>query len=312
MSLGHNKPVECPLCNTETSAKPYSDQDYMLLECKTCGNFNSNVGIGIPNSAKNKHLLSGITREASDRGILLTVLPNTIENLLQSASIPASPLEAMDRILLYLERNAPSADEYVNLAPDTNYPISFAKHQGEFSYYVSNLRALSYIESHSTMGRAYDHRLTASGWERVIEVRRTERDSDQAFVAMWFDSSLDSAFDNGFKLALEETGYRPVRIDREQYNEKIDDRIIAEIRRSGLVVADFTGNRQGVYFEAGFAMGLGIPVIWTCKQDDIGSVHFDTRQYNHIIWTEAEGLKEKLINRIEATIPGRARRSESN
>jgi nucleoside 2-deoxyribosyltransferase len=82
--------------------------------------------------------------------------------------------------------------------------------------------------------------------------------------------------------------------------------IVAEIRRSGLVVADFTGNRGGVYFEAGFAMGLGIPVIWTCRDTDINAVHFDTRQYNHIVWKEAGDLREQLQRRIEATIPGRA------
>jgi nucleoside 2-deoxyribosyltransferase len=79
---------------------------------------------------------------------------------------------------------------------------------------------------------------------------------------------------------------------------------MAEIRRSGLIVADFTGNRGGVYFEAGFAMGLGLPVIWTVRQDDIDAVHFDTRQYNHITWSTPQELREKLYNRVMATIGG--------
>jgi hypothetical protein len=50
---------------------------------------------------------------------------------------------------------------------------------------------------------------------------------------------------------------------------KVDDVIVAEIRRSRFLVADFTCEpgkvRGGVYFEAGFARGLNIPIIWTCR-----------------------------------------------
>ena len=94
-----------------------------------------------------------------------------------------------------------------------------------------------------------------------------------------------------------------MRIDLEEHNEKICDRIISEIRRSGLVVADFTGQRGGVYFESGYAMGLGIPVIRTCRKDFMETLHFDTRQYNHVSWESPEELKGKLINRIRATLP---------
>ena len=125
---------------------------------------------------------------------------------------------------------------------------------------------------------------------------------------MWFNDELYGAWEKGFSAALEETGYKPNRIDLQEHNEKICDKIIAEIRKSGLLVADFTGNRGGVYFEAGFAMGLDIPVIWTCRADFVEKLHFDTRQYNHITWNEPEDLKKKLINRIEATLPKRTKR----
>ncbi len=87
---------------------------------------------------------------------------------------------------------------------------------------------------------------------------------------MWFDKGMDSAWEDGFKKALVDTGYKnPLRIDLSEHNEKICDRILAEIRKSSLVVADFTGQRSGVFFEAGFALGLGIPVIWCCKDTDV-------------------------------------------
>ena len=94
-----------------------------------------------------------------------------------------------------------------------------------------------------------------------------------------------------------------MRMDLKEHNQKICDAIIAEIRRSRFLVADFTGHRGGVYFEAGYALGLGIPVIWTCREDELADTHFDTRQYNHVVWKNEKDLFEKLKRRIEATIP---------
>ena len=95
-----------------------------------------------------------------------------------------------------------------------------------------------------------------------------------------------------------------MQIDRKQDVVKIDDEIVAEIRRSRFLIADFThgkaGARGGVYFEAGFALGLGIPVIHTCREDAIDKVHFDTRQYNHILWRNPEDLRDQLEKRILA------------
>ncbi len=123
---------------------------------------------------------------------------------------------------------------------------------------------------------------------------------------MWIDSETDDAFEKGIKPGIEDAGYEALRIDKKQDVVKIDDEIMSEIRRSRLVVADFTygesGVRGGVYFEAGFAEGLGIPVIYTCRKDMIGELHFDTRQYAHILWNEPEQFRLDIRNRIRARI----------
>ncbi len=119
---------------------------------------------------------------------------------------------------------------------------------------------------------------------------------------MWFADEMAEVYKRGIKPAIEDTGFEPRQMQFVQHNNKICDEIVAEIRKSRFVVADFTGQRGGVYFEAGFAMGLGIPVIWTVRNDQIEQVHFDTRQYNHIVYDTPEDLKQKLCNRIRATI----------
>ena len=72
-------------------------------------------------------------------------------------------------------------------------------------------------------------------------------------------------------------------------------------RLTGIVV-DFTGRRGGVYFEAGFALGLDLPVTWTCRKDDMQGLHFDIRQYNTIDWETREEPALRLQHRIEAAV----------
>jgi nucleoside 2-deoxyribosyltransferase len=164
--------------------------------------------------------------------------------------------------------------------------------------------------------------LTMEGWEYLNQKPRRLK-SKKAFVAMWFHQDLNEIFDKGIYPALDETGYQPDRVDRTNHENRIDDAIISKIRTSSLVVADVTGERSGVYYEAGFAEGLGIPVIWLCNEswrtrlqktvhpnstDDPeieectwkDRIHFDTRQLPHIFWSNAEDLKKKLIARIQA------------
>jgi len=160
-------------------------------------------------------------------------------------------------------------------------------------------------------------RLTAPGFLRLDALRKDPGVLDAGFVAMWFDPSL-SSYRESVVSAVIHSGYEPVVVDAQEYNGFIMDRIIAEIRRSRFVIADFTaakedddssrpkvrgGSRGGVYWEAGMAYGLGKQVIHTCR-DDIESrrrTHFDIDQYNTILWNEAD-----LTPEVRHCIPSEA------
>ena len=59
-------------------------------------------------------------------------------------------------------------------------------------------------------------------------------------------------------------------------------------------------------FEAGFAAGLNLPIIWSVRSDCLDALHFDTRQYPHIVWSTPQELRAQLQDRIEALL-GRVR-----
>lgn len=99
---------------------------------------------------------------------------------------------------------------------------------------------------------------------------------------------------------IQNAGYLAVFIDEVQHNDFITPELLKHIRDSKFVVADLTHQNNGAYFEEGYAMGLGKPVIQLCKNGV--KLHFDIAQKNTIIWETESDIPERLTNRIKATI----------
>jgi hypothetical protein len=152
-------------------------------------------------------------------------------------------------------------------------------------------------------GEVMTYRISGAGWSFLQHPTGLEK-GDSIFVAMSFSEDMESAYEEIIKPGIELAGYKPVRIDKEDHVNRIDDEILARIRCSKLVVADFTQQKNGVYFEAGFALGIGIPVVWMCEKGDFENVHFDTRQYNTLVWENGKlnGGSKSLSNRIQAIV----------
>jgi hypothetical protein len=111
---------------------------------------------------------------------------------------------------------------------------------------------------------------------------------------MAFDhNDTDSIFQQ-MKRTLREIGVSLRRVDRIEHNDDIDDRIILEIKQADFVIADLTYARPSVYFEAGYAQGRPVPVVYTARKDHFQSrsddshgnfrVHFDLQMRNIIVW----------------------------
>ena len=189
--------------------------------------------------------------------------------------------------------------------PYKDCPLIDASNESELRFLLNQLKDSGFLESAShddVVAKRYLCSVSAKGWEK-LEAQTIAGIPGRCFVAMSFDPSLDEAWEKGIYPALhDDCKLDAIRIDKVHHNEKICDKLVAEIRLSQFLVADFTLHRQGVYFEAGYALGLGRPVIWTCKENELAKAHFDTRQYNHIVWTTPSELREKLRDRVIATI----------
>jgi nucleoside 2-deoxyribosyltransferase len=249
-----------------------------------------------------------VARHLSERGDILRI---DAELLGDRSEFEAKILSQCPRgvpqkgihVLRYLADKSLFPGNEVIINADRDYPLFYCRNEPELRFHLKTLGERGLV---TDMGARAEGKLaatlTANGWQHVEELEKPNIESKQAFVAMWFDDQMTAAYAQGIAGIEQDTGFKPLPINRKQFNDKICDQIIAEIRRSRFLIADVTGHRQGVYFEAGFAMGLGLPVIWTCRKDQVDKCHFDTRQYNHITWETPEELREKLRDRILATI----------
>lgn len=147
--------------------------------------------------------------------------------------------------------------------------------------------------------------LTIDGLRRAAELRRQVKASGSTvFVAACFKDELQEARDTIHRV-IGEWGYHPKAVDQDCRDKLIDLRIYELIRESSFVVADLTWNRQSVYYEAGFAHGLGLEVVLTCRSDHFKSpksefkrVHFDLSHRPVIQWENEGHLAQELGKRI--------------
>ena len=132
---------------------------------------------------------------------------------------------------------------------------------------------------------------------------------NQIFVAMMFSAETASTYEQAYKAVIQSLNYSVMRIDEKQFNGSIIEEITAEITDSVALIADLTGNRGGVYYEAGIARGLQlcnhpIKLILTCKQSYFNNerVHFDVSGDNIVLYENDNDLKRKLAKRLQAVL----------
>lgn len=146
----------------------------------------------------------------------------------------------------------------------------------------------------------YRYKITPKGFAYINESKNTLVPSNNVFCAMWFDPSTNGIWEKGIAPAIEKAGFDPIRIDKEHFTEDVIAEMLIRINRSKFVLADLTGHRTAVYYEAGYAQAKGLKVIFTCKKDDEKGINFDVNHYPIIFWDEdsIDLFEHELYSRI--------------
>lgn len=184
--------------------------------------------------------------------------------------------------------------ETKTLTKEASTLIERIKFHGDVSQYCANLTAWL----RQLYKRKYDN----------IELPAITK-RNQIFVAMMFSADMSSIYENGYKAVIQSLNYAAMRIDEKDYTGLIINEITSEISNSVALIADLTGNRGGVYYEAGIARGLQlcnhpIKLILTCKQDffDKEKVHFDVSGDKILLYESENDLKTKLTKLLQTIL----------
>jgi len=293
----------CPLCEHPSTSEVLGDK--ASVQCSVC------VSYVITGSAEvtvshwprpTRMLLSGhVRRHLAFTGHPLVITTHVLDDFLPHQ--PLSVRAKQNALLLDIARRSGHPGARVTIE-SADASVVDATTDIELNYLFKSLIDRQLLRELASRTTAI---ITPAGWEHVDALRSPRAGSvSDIFVAMSFSTAMWSAWDQGIKPGIEQAGYRAKRVDSDAHNDKIDDRIIAGIRASYAVVVDVTTQNRGAYFEAGFAMGLGRPVVWTVRSDDLDNLHFDTRQFSHVVWDNEIDLKEKLCNHLLAVF-GRAK-----
>lgn len=231
-----------------------------------------------------------------------------LKYLIQHSSYPKSPNEKASNLLFKLYEKQKKEGEIIRFEEliELDYVNSlFFKDTDECNFYVQVLDNAGLIESENSKisGNCIQYNITFKGLNKIFESFENGKNSNNCFIAMSFGNCM-TEIRTAIKEAIIDSGFNPILIDEIHVDSEqtINDGIIANIKKSRFCIADFTQQKDGVYFEAGFALGRGLKVIYTCNEKDFNETHFDTNHFPHIIYNTPDELKKRLIDKIEAWI----------
>ena len=153
-----------------------------------------------------------------------------------------------------------------------------------------------------------DVNLTLDGWNQYEAEKRGEFGGDYGFIALQFgDSALDPFVKDIVKPAVKEgIGYDLVDMRDIARAGVIDNIMRTQIRDAAFVIVDLTHDNPGAYWEAGYAEGLGKPVIYICEKEkfDAKKTHFDTNHCTTVPWSrdDDDGFRQALIATLRRSL----------
>lgn len=226
--------------------------------------------------------------------------------ILSEGTYPRTLKEKLDRLFMHIIEVQTCIGERIDLQRATGWG-SVAKHylknEAEIHFCFQILEEEGLIEIVDRDFKGFNIRIPFKGLQYGSDLTHSGKNSLNCFIAMSFGVEMGSIRAT-IRKTVEGLGYVPILIDEVliDSDQTINDAILSHLKGAKFCIADFTEQKDGVYFESGYALGRGLPVIYTCQKDWFAQTHFDTNHFPHIVYGNEKELEVKLINRIRAMI----------
>lgn len=307
----------CPICRDVSVHQEFPDGLRRYFECENCGYFGASSTLLASTLTLDERRLTPIqyaalshrVRQAVDAGgeDSLVLTTHTLDDMLPNLQLP-SPSEQAHNIIRF----------FGDLIQETGEPVgnpsrSFVARVGAANR-GSALRIVRQLADDGLLiiaNRAYQNTadepcgvdLSLKGWDKWEAERRGKITGSHGFMALQFgDQELDAFLRDVIKPTTGELGYRLEDMRDAARAGVIDNVMRARIRDAAFVLVDLTHANAGAYWEAGYAEGLGKPVLYLCKNTvfrDRGT-HFDTNHCTTVMWDSA--APDEFRNELLATL----------
>ncbi len=314
--------TSCRVCDT-----PISDEDEVKqanltvsIHCPRCGKFvlTRTLYEDLPSllTPHQRTVLSHRLRLQQSKGEPSVVYNKELSAWRLDEPLP-SPAEQVSNLILWIGAHQRSPAEVAEISePAISALIGAAMTPTSptcgLDWLLMQSELKPFIEMGPTATSDLAFSLTMAGWERYEAIKRAQVESHRVLMAMKFDNAeLNRVVDDYFKPAVARAGFELWLLTDAQPAGLIDDQLRVALRTSRFLIADVTHGSHGAYWEAGFAEGLGRPVIYTCRKNewDERKSHFDTNHLVTIVWDpeKLDDAARSLTATIRATLPGEAK-----
>ncbi len=309
--------VNCPLCDLPTiedvkiRRSPTGNGSYEV-QCPRCGEYGISEYFIIAMDVKakmieNSYAMSGLARECFEFNKKHPVFwKDGFEEYLAKQDVPEKyDIEAKAKKLLqYLKEKSKYYGDKTRITYIKDYPLAYAINANEFISLIELLEdsSLANLKGKDNVGVSIA--LSQKGWDVVGKLASQNLESTKAFIAMWVNTEMEETSLIKIQEAIRETGFQPMYIAQENFSETIMDKALKEIKESRFLIVDLTGGRNSVFFEAGFARGLGIDTIYIYREnsDEQLPADFYVKHYKCYKYKDLDKLKEVLIDAIGSRI----------
>ena len=219
--------------------------------------------------------------------------------------------EQLDNLIRFIAENS-KYGEAIFIHPEMDTSVIGSLNQDSIRLLMNTIEHFGYLEQMSfDFTGWYKVSLSFQGWQYFMELESGDQVSNKAFIAMKFgNEELDHLVNDYLREAVRQTGFRLERADDNKEAGLIDAKMRVQIRTSRFLIVDLTHDNYGAYWEAGFAEGLGKPVIYICNKTKFEEeqTHFDTNHQHTVLWDleSPQEFVEELKNTIRATLPEHA------
>ncbi|MEF3306364.1 hypothetical protein [Paenibacillus sp. GYB003] len=290
----------CVFCDKIVPVKA-NDETYNFLGCN-CAPGESyklrkdsyELYASLPHHTKHQMfpIISAYIRESVDCEESVTLAFEDLEAIRHSPRVPVTIEAKADKLLAYFHRHAAGPNETVVIRQlADHYNLTYSPNLQELVHIIEKLRDERLLER---TGSAF--RLTEAGW-READARAGGKRLKPCAVIVTEPEEVRAEWTMNVFPKLQQCGYFPRMIEYSPFN-KIGDGAMRTIAESKLLIADLSGANANIYFAAGYALGLDVPVLCAVKRDDAEHLPVGSNQLRPIVWERTEELADKLQQRL--------------